>query len=260
MKRCYLLIIFLILLSSCSTSVKPPVSYLKEKAKTCKERAFIFYEAGLLPEALKEALLAKEANPKDPEIYNLLGLIWLDSKDPEKALKFFKKALELNPNYSEALNNVGAIYLLKGDLDNATEYFNKALQNPLYEKPFIALTNLGHVYYLKGNKEKAQEYLNKALIYNPRYSLAYFYKGLIALENNMLEKAEMYFRRAVIFDRRDMGARYYLGLTYFRLGKQDKAAEIWRSIIQLEPESKWAFQAENMLITLEEKEENSFTK
>ncbi len=255
--KIYYWLITILILFSCSSSIKAPPNYLREKAKTCKERAFIFYKAGLLPEALKEALLAKEADPKDPEIYNLLGLIWLDRKKQDKALNYFKKAIELNPNYSEALNNIGAIYLLKNELDKATKYFTKAIKNPLYEKPFIALTNLGHVYYLKGDKKKAQEYLNKALIYNPRYSLAYFYKGLIALEDDMLEKAKIYFIRAAKFDRQDMGARYYLGITYLRLGKEEKAAEIWRSIIELSPESEWAFKAENMLITLQE---NSLTK
>uniref|UniRef100_UPI001952F41E tetratricopeptide repeat protein n=1 Tax=Klebsiella aerogenes TaxID=548 RepID=UPI001952F41E len=46
-------------------------------------------------------------------------------------------------------------------------------------------TNLAWAYYKLGDKDKAIYYLDKALNYNPRYSVAYFYRGLIALEEDL---------------------------------------------------------------------------
>ncbi len=249
MRGLYLLFL-LFCVVSCANN--PPPQYLQEKARICKERALAYYKAGEFPEALREALLAKEADPNDPEIYNLLGLIYLGRKDEEKALQYFTKALELDPKYSEALNNVGSVYLLKNQFDQAISYFKKALENPLYEKPYIALTNLAYAYYRKGDRQKAIDYLDQALHYNPRYSLAYFYRGLMALEDGQLEEARLNFHRAVRFNRQDMASRYYLGLVYFRLGDQEKAVKIWRSIVELAPESEWALKAEDLLLTIEE--------
>jgi len=251
--RKFALLILVVALASCMGKAKAPPEYLQEKARICKDRALAYYEAGEIPEALREALAAREAAPKDPEIYNLLGLIYLKRKDYETALKYFEKAINLDPKYSEALNNVGSVYLLKMELEQAITYFNQALQNPLYQKPFIALTNLAYAYHLKGDEKKAILYLDQALHYNPRYYLAYFYRGLMAFEKGKWETAKIYFHRAVRFHRQDMGSRYYLGLSCFRLGDKEKAAKIWRSIVQLAPESTWALKAEEMLLSLEEK-------
>lgn len=120
----------------------------------------------------------------------------------------------------------------------------------------MAYTNLAWAYYQLGEEEKAISYLNKALSYNPRYALAYFYRGLMALKAGELEIARRNFRRAVRFNRQDMAARYYLALVYYRLGQTEKAKKIWRSILQLSPESQWAIKAEDKLLTLEELEGN----
>ncbi len=246
-------ILFLLLfLASCAGQGRVPPEYLKEKARVSKERALAFYQAGEIPEALREALAAQKANPKDPEVYNLLGLIYLSKKDYTKACQYFEKALKIDPNYSEALNNLGSVYLLQRDLDKALVYFQKALKNPLYQRPYLALTNLAYVYYLKGDEKKALFYLDQALHYNPRYYLAYFYRGLMAFEKGKWEEALLYFRRAVRFNRQDMASRYYLGLTFFRLGQEDIAVKIWRSIIELAPDSEWAFKAETMLMKLQD--------
>ncbi len=247
--------LFLLLLWGCQ-STEPPKEFYQERASLFLERAAAYYQEGRLAEALEEALKAKEAFPEDPEVYNLIGLIYLDRREYQKAIDSFKKALSLRPNYSEAINNLGSVYLVQGDLNKAIACFKKALKNPLYTKPYIAYTNLAWAYYQMGKKEKAINYLNQALSYNPRYHLAYFYRGVMALNDGELERARISFRRALRFNRQDMAARYYLGLVYFRLGEEEKAKKVWKSILQLAPESEWALKAEDKLLTLEELEKN----
>ncbi len=233
-------------------SVEPPPRFYREQAQIHLQQALVYYQEKQLPEALEEALKAKEICPDDPEVYNLLGLILLNRGDLEGAIKNFQKAIDLNPRFSEAINNLGSVYLLKGDIDKAISFFQKALENPLYTKPYVAYTNLAWAYYQRKEKQKAIEYLQKALSYNPRYHLAYFYRGMIALNEGALDRARISFRRAVRFNRQDMASRYYLGLVYYRLGEEEKAIKLWRSILQLDPDSEWALKAEDKLLTLEE--------
>ncbi|AEH44872.1 Tetratricopeptide TPR_1 repeat-containing protein [Thermodesulfatator indicus DSM 15286] len=248
-----LLFVFLLGMAACQ-SVEPPPSFYQEKSNVHLERAYIYYHEGRLAEALKEAFLAKDINPKDHNIYNLIGLIYMDKGQYNEAEKYFKKALEIAPDSPEILNNLGSLYLLKNEIKKAISCFEKALKDPFYPKPFIAYTNLAWAYYKLGDKDKAIYYLDKALNYNPRYSVAYFYRGLIALEEGILDKAQLDFRRAIRFNRQDMASRYYLGIVYFRLNQIEKAKKVWRSIIELAPESRWALKAEEKLMTLEELE------
>ncbi len=249
------ILLVLVLLWGCQ-SAAPPKEFSQERASIYLERAAAYYQEGRLAEALEEALKAQEAYPEDPEVYNLIGLIYMDRHEYQKAIENFQKAISLRPQYSEAINNLGSVYLLQGKIKEAIRCFQKALENPLYTRPYIAYTNLAWAYYQLGDKEKAIEYLNKALSYNPRYHLAYFYRGIMALNDGELERARISFRRAVRFNRQDMAARYYLGLVYFRLGQEEKAKKVWRSILQLAPESEWALKAEDKLLTLEELEKD----
>lgn len=66
--------------------------------------------------------------------YNLLGLLQIDIKDYDKALKFFEEAsiylekIDDKKNFhSWNLNNIGLVHQLKNDHQKAIEYFDEAL-------------------------------------------------------------------------------------------------------------------------------------
>jgi len=247
MRRFLLPALLLIVVASCG----PSVTYHERAAGMHKELAYVYLKDGRYPEALREALLARAERPRDPEVYNILGLIYMGRRDYAKARAQFEEALRLDPKYSEALNNLGALALLQGDYDTAISYFEKALDNPLYVNPFMALTNLGWAWHKKGDDEKALSYLEKALKLNPRYAKAYYYAGLIAFGQGRWDEAKLNFRRAVRFDHADMASRFWLGEVYFRLGEVEKARHLWQSVTQLAPESEWALKAEEKLLLLE---------
>ncbi len=242
------LVFLCVLLVGCGVSF-----YDREAFHIHKRLAYLYLREGRYAEALREASLAEKINSKDPEVYNLKGLIFMAQNEMIKAETNFKKAIWMNPKYSEALNNLGALYLVKGKYDAAIKYFEMALSNPFYSKPFTALTNMGWAWYKKGDAKKAKEYLLKALNYNPRYSKAYYYLGIIALEEGNLEEAKFYLKRAARFDPNDMESRYMLGEVLFQMGETEKARKVWKSIVELAPDSPWALKAEVRLYDLSEK-------
>ncbi|RLG13103.1 hypothetical protein DRN73_00385 [Candidatus Pacearchaeota archaeon] len=195
--------------------------------------------------------IAKKTNKCDPEVYNLLALVYMAKHDFAKAEECLNKALELNPYFSQAYNNFGALRMLQKRYDEAVYFFKKALENPLYVESFIARTNLGWAYYKLGDKKKAISTLLKSLEENALYSKTLVYLGRIYMDEGNLEIAKFYLKRAVKIDRNSQEVRYYLAEVFFRLGDFKIAKELWDSIIQLNPASEWATLAAQRLYFLE---------
>ena len=53
-------------------------------------------------------------NPDDPQLYNVLGTLYEERKEAEKAQEYFDKALSLDPESAETQANIGRIYFNKG--------------------------------------------------------------------------------------------------------------------------------------------------
>ncbi len=235
------------LLFSCS----PTPKYIQDKTFSHKNIAKIYIQDHKYTEALRELELAEKTDRCDAEIYNLFGLVYMAKKEYPRAERYFKKALQLRPDYSEAYNNLGSLKMLEGRYIEAIGYFKKALSNPLYLHPYIAKTNLGWAYYKIHEKKKAINTLLEALRENFRYYKALVRLGLIYMDEGNLDMAEFYFKKAVKANRSAGEPRYYLAEVFFRKKNYKTAKALWKSVIELDPDSKWANLASERLFLLE---------
>ncbi len=64
--------------------------------------------------AVDYLLKAIDQNPTDVQLYSVLGTLYEERKETEKAQEIFQKALSLNPDSPEAQANIGRIYFNKG--------------------------------------------------------------------------------------------------------------------------------------------------
>ena len=72
------------------------------------DEANIHYKAGdnaKFKERLEEAI---QLNPTEPTLYYNVGVMNMDQKKLDEAIKYFEKAIELKPDYTDAYNNIGA--------------------------------------------------------------------------------------------------------------------------------------------------------
>ena len=91
----------------------------------------ILLKKNLFKDSLKLLELNLKQNPelnKNPDFLNIYGLIQLNLKDWEKAIKYFKKAIELDINFRPAYFNLGLAYYDLGKLNNAYKAFCKVLE------------------------------------------------------------------------------------------------------------------------------------
>jgi len=91
------------------------------------DEANIYYNFGdfmKFKEKLEEAI---DLNPTEPSLYYNVGVMNMEQKNMDEAIKNFKKAIELKPDYADAYNNIGAAIIEKANV--LIEEMNNNLSN-----------------------------------------------------------------------------------------------------------------------------------
>ena len=105
-----------------------------------------------------EALLldALRLERDNPAAHTQLGSLWLDQRQPDRALPEFEAALRLEPRSASALSNRGTALYMLGRLDEAAGEFQRALdRDPCH---FNARHNLLLLYRSQGKQDSYQHF------------------------------------------------------------------------------------------------------
>lgn len=192
--------------------------------------------------ALKEFLLAADANPSDPNIQLSMGQTYQLMGAYGEAEKSYKKALRLSDASFEPIcqNNLGALYLDMKRWDDAILSFSKAAKNLLFQNKDVANAGIGYAHFNKGDLLTAIGFYRKSLESNPGYATAHmrlaeayeaFGKSDLAL-NEYQQVVRMAPDNAVV--------QFQYGLTSAKLGKKSQAVQAFREVIRIAPNSEEA--------------------
>ena len=223
---------------------------LKNKAMGHIRIGTAHIQAGQYTPALKELLEAEKLTPNDPTVHYYLGIAYERKGFIDDAVKEFQKAIALKPDYSEALNFLGTIYLARGSYDEAIVYFNRALGNPLYETPSVPLYNMGRAYKAKGDLKGAYASFSEAIRKEPNSHLMFALElnlGVLDYQEGSYREAEKHLTRSIERASNVAESHYWLGMTQMQLRKRKEAAESFKKVIQLAPESDWAVKSRENL-------------
>lgn len=136
---------------------------------------------GRYSEAIREAGLAREADPLSPAVSTNAGFVLYLAGQTDEAIKEFTNAIEIDPNFPRAHYRLGNAYLQKGLSQLAVGEFRRAVElsggNPDYESGF------GRGCALSGNAIEARRTLadlinRSATSYIPPYAIAQLYASL----------------------------------------------------------------------------------
>jgi tetratricopeptide (TPR) repeat protein len=136
---------------------------------------------GNTDKALVSLNRALEKHPKDADIYETLGDVFLKLDELNRAEVSYRKALEVEDEFPEAMEKLAVVYAKKGEIDRAIGILKKALSSFPVEYASTHI-NLATCYSLKGDNESARKELERALVLDPDNPQA-IYK-LEALQEN----------------------------------------------------------------------------
>jgi type IV pilus assembly protein PilF len=206
----------LFLAAACATKEPDPaggtivgeVSDARNRAKVHTELAGAYYERGNMGVALDELRQATTADSSYAQAYGLLGLVYMELKDPGQAESNFERGLRLSPNDADINHNYGWFLCQNGREKDSIKYFLQALRNPLYSSP------------------------------GRTYSAA----GLCSLRANNSKDAEEFFQRALRLDPDDPTSLLQLGQIRYRQGNIEEARRLvsrYNKLVSPNPESLW---------------------
>ncbi len=145
-----------------------------EKARTVFENAAHF--AGQTNKA-PEASIDPFVKGKLSDEHLRIGKIYYDLGLLDEAIDEYKKALRLSPNFADIITHLGIALRDKGQFDDAIAQFNRAKQsNPRYVP---ARLHLGITYYSQGFYGLAEEEWREALMFDPDNSAVRTYLNFV---------------------------------------------------------------------------------
>lgn len=114
-----------------------------------------------LPKAVATLRSIVEADPKDHQSWNELGLVYFVQRNFNAAENSFSKAIEVKPEYITAFVNLGRARLAQRKIEDAIAAFQSGLE----KDPKSAVTHyfLGEAYFAARKESIGVEHMNEAL-------------------------------------------------------------------------------------------------
>jgi len=239
------LLLLVLMLVGCSLSVER-----KNQAKSHYTLGLSHMQTGSPTMALKELLQAAKIDSGDAEIQAALAQAYQAKKAYSEAQKHYLRALELSGDDPRYQNNLAALYIDMEEWDKAIDYFDRAVGNLLFMRTEVALTGKGYAYFRKGDYPAAISAYQEAKVIAPGFAPISLRLGEVFYELGQDNSARLVFEKALAQSPNYLEAHYRLGLVYLREKSHSKAAEQFRQVAELSPESEWGQQSVSFLKTL----------
>jgi tetratricopeptide (TPR) repeat protein len=197
------------------------------------QKIFDLINKSLFAKARIECENFLHAYPNEPNIFHLLGIIYLKEKKFEKAIKLINKSIHLNHENYSAFNNLGICYANLNNNEESLINYNKAIKlkpnfAEAYQNKAIVLQKM-HLF------EESLKNYDEAIKLNPNYAEAYNNKGVVLKSLNRLEEAIESYNKAITLKINYAEAYNNKGITLKTLDRFEEAIQNYNKAIELNP-------------------------
>lgn len=162
---------------------------------------------------------------------------YVQAGDFPASIGYMKSAIEAKPDELDLRFQLGSIYERSGDRKAAEEVFLAVLDKNPQHAP--SLNYLGYMWAESGvNLERAQEMLTRAVGQEPNNGAYVDSLGWVYFRLGKLDLAEKYLTDATKLLPRDATVHEHLGDVLAQRGDMKRALELYRTAMDLDPESK----------------------
>ncbi|MEM6316379.1 MAG: tetratricopeptide repeat protein [Bacteroidota bacterium] len=170
--------------------------------------------------------------PLHPEAYFMLGQVFKEQGDIDRAIGSFQTAVENDPDLVDGYVNLGQLHADKGS-PLAKYYFDNAVK--VAPKNVVALHAKAEYLHFSDQLPEAIELYKRINQIDPDYSESLFNTGIIYLEMDSLPQANTHFNMAVETSPTYIIAYYYRGLVAEKMGDKEAAKRDYQNALNLNP-------------------------
>lgn len=220
-------VMFIALLAGCASpqtqipSVAPEQTDARSRAAIHTELGASYYSSGQYAVALEELHEALRSDPNYATAYSVLGLVHMELREDDVAVRNFEQSLRLSPNDSDTNNNYGWFLCQRNRIDESIKYFMTAIKNPLFSTPDRSYVNAGLCLLKKNDLAGAEDMFNKAIRAQPRNPQALYNLANLSYTHGQLMEAKAYLAQLAQVSQ-DTAESLWLGLKVARkLGEKN---------------------------------------
>jgi Tfp pilus assembly protein PilF len=182
--------------------------------------------------AFREAL---KYDPKNPDVYDGLGVALMMQARFRDAMPYLDKAVALSPESGSFRNNRGVARMELGQFREASEDFNAADRSQNPDDRLSAAINRGRLDQRQGDFAAAEQEFTNALARNPKSFAATLGRGVARESKGDLEGAAEDYLACVRLDSTSAEANLRLGLCLVSLDKTDLGRRYLQRAVELDP-------------------------
>jgi tetratricopeptide (TPR) repeat protein len=174
----------------------------------------------------------REGSPKDPVLWNKIGIAYQQLTQLDTALKSYQQAVRLKRDYVEAINNIGTVYYARKNYRRAVTYYQRAIKlMPHDARAASFYANLAAAYLSRKQYKEAYAASETAMSLDPEVFEHRGTYGVILEERNVEERAKWHYYVAKLYAK---SGRNELALQYLRKALEEGFKE--RKQLENDPE------------------------
>ncbi len=204
------------------------IEFLRQLSRAGKARLAKNYE--LAASELSAAL--NDKSHKAAAGY-VMGSILVDAEQIPAALAVYQEVLAVDPDFPEVHTRLSFTYLNSGDPEEALRQTKAALErNP--RNP-VAHLNAAISYEKLNNLDAAKSELQLSLQYKPDYAIVLSEYGTLLFSQSDFEGAIAQYKKSLQIKPDNPNVLFNLGLAYYKKGDYDSAIREYREALRLDP-------------------------
>jgi tetratricopeptide (TPR) repeat protein len=171
----------------------------------------------------------------------LLGVVYHNDFNPQRAVACFERVLEQDPDLREMplprglfWNHLSEDLISSGRIDDAAAVLTKALATT---SDADLMNRLGQIFFLQGKMEDAERCFRQAIEWEPGNFNHYLSLSKVAIQRRRYEEALGYLDQAKQLAPLDYNVLYNLAATYRLLGRPADAARVQEAVKRLREKS-----------------------